>query len=83
MATFIVKGSATTNVTANDLGGAVFVRCVATANAQTLTLKEDGGTVTIGTVYLHLEGDEAIIEKHPTDEITFSGSVAAVGSPRS
>jgi len=83
MATFIIKGSATTNVTDNDIGGAVFVRCVATANAQTVTLKEDGGSVTIGTAYLHLAGDEIIIEKHPTDEVTFAGSVAAVGSPRS
>ena len=83
MATFIIKGTAATNVTNNDVGGAVFVRCVATANTQTLTLKEDGGSVTIGTSYLHSAGDEVIIEKHPTDEITFAGSVAAVGSPRS
>lgn len=83
MSTFIVKGTAVTNPSANDIGKAQFVRCVATANAQTLTLKEDGDSTTIGTVYFHLAGDVAIIEKHVNDEVTFAGSVAAVGSPRS
>lgn len=83
MATFITKGTVVTDPSANDIGRAQFVRCVATAQA-TITVKEDGGAVTLGEVFLHAAGDEVIIEKAPGDEITATGVKAhAVGSPRS
>ena len=84
MATIIAKGTKVTNPSANDIGAASFVRVVATSGAQTITVKEDGDTVTLGEVYLHSAGDSIIIEKAPTDEITVAAGIAtAVGSPRS
>ena len=81
--TVIVKGEFINNPSANNIGLAHFVHCVATAGAQTVIVKEAGGT-TLGNIYLHAAGDSIIIEKAPTDTITIAdGHASAVGSPRS
>jgi hypothetical protein len=84
MSTIIAKGTKVTNPSADDIGRAQFARVTATSGAQTIVVKEDGGAVTLGEVYLHSAGDSIIIEKAPGDEITVAAAIAtAVGSPRS
>jgi hypothetical protein len=79
--TFISKGTVITNPSANNIGRAQFVRCVATAQTTVTVTTSDS---TVSEVYLHAAGDEVIIEKHPDDTLTSSGAkVHAVGSPRS
>ena len=83
MATVIVKGEFINNPSANNIGLAHFVHCVATGSAQSVIVKEAGGT-TLGNIYLHAAGDSIIIEKGTTDTITLADDHAsAVGSPRS
>ena len=83
MATYIAKGAIVTNPSANNIGSAQFVNCVATSTAQTVIIK-DVDTNTLGEIYLHLAGDDVTIEKAPSDTITLAaGKVSAVGSPRS
>ena len=83
MATYIAKGAIVTNPSANNIGNAQFVKCVATSAAQTVVVK-DSDTNTLGEIYLHLAGDYVTIEKAPSDTITLAaGKVSAVGSPRS
>ena len=83
MATVIVKGEFINNQNSNNIGLAHFVHCVATGAAQSVIVKEAGGT-TLGNIYLHAAGDSIIIEKGTTDTITLAdGHASAVGSPRS
>jgi len=83
MATVIVKGEFINNPSANNIGLAHFVHCVATGSAQSVIVKEAGGT-TLGNIYLQAAGDSIIIEKGTTDTITLAdGHASAVGSPRS
>jgi len=83
MATFIAKGTVVTNPTLDDISRAQFVRCVATSDTQTISVRSLDSTV-LGEVYLHTAGDEVIIEKAPDDKITGAAVKAhAVGSPRS
>jgi hypothetical protein len=83
MATYIAKGSLIDNPSANNIGRAQFVYCVATSDAQTVIV-QDVDTTTLGEIYLALVGDSVTIEKAPSDTITLSaGKVSAVGSPRS
>ena len=85
MATFIIKGTAIAGTLSdNNIGLAQFVRVVATAGSNTVTVKNAAGT-TLGTVLLHAAGDTITIEKYTTDTISSSGAVSAtaVGSPRS
>ena len=81
--TFIAKGTVVTDPSYNNIGRAVFVRCVATAQS-TITVDSTDSTV-LGEIYLHAAGDEVTIEKHPDDRLTVTGGakVHAVGSPRS
>ena len=81
--TIKVKGSVINNPTDNAIGNAHFVHCVATGGAQSVIVKEAGGT-TIGNVYLHTAGDSIIVEKNADETITIAdGHASAVGSPRS
>ena len=81
--TVIVKGEFVNNPSGNNIGGARFVHCVATSGAQSVIVKEAGGT-TIGNIYLHAAGDSIIIEKAADETITLAdGHASAVGSPRS
>ena len=83
MATFIVKGSNVTDPTNNNFGRAHFVRVNATMDGALLTVKDADGNV-LGTVEFTLRGDEAIIEKAPSDTITVDHAYcSAVGSPKS
>ena len=83
MATLIAKGTVVTNPSLDNIGRAQFVRCVATSGTQTISVRSLDSTV-LGEVYLHLAGDEVIIEKAPDDKITGAAVKAhAVGSPRS
>jgi len=83
MTTIIAKGSLVSNPSANNIGSAHFVYCVATSAAQTVIVK-DADTNTLGEIYLALTGDSVTIEKAPSDTITLAaGKASAVGSPRS
>jgi hypothetical protein len=83
MATYIAKGALVSNPSANNIGSAHFVYCVATSAAQTVIVK-DADTNTLGEIYLALTGDSVTIEKAPSDTITLAaGKASAVGSPRS
>ena len=83
MATVIAKGEFVNNPSANNIGNAQFVHCVATGATQSVVVKNATGT-TLGNIYLHAAGDSIIIEKAPTDTITIvDGHASAVGSPRS
>jgi hypothetical protein len=83
MATYIAKGALVTNPSANNIGSAQFVYCVATSTAQTVIVK-DVDTNTLGEIYLALTGDSVTVEKAPSDTITLAaGKASAVGSPRS
>ena len=63
MATIILKGALVAGTLSdNNIGNAHFVRIVATAGTNTITVK-DGSTV-LGTTLLHSAGDEITIEKH-------------------
>ena len=85
--TFIAKGTSIfTNPTASTIGGAQFVRIVATSGAVEVTVQEPFavGNGTEGKAYLHAAGDSIILEKKPLDRVTAPTSKAhAVGSPRS
>lgn len=82
--TFIIKGSAVAaTLSDNNIGNSHFVRVTTTASANTITVKNSGGT-TLGTVYLHAAGDVITIEKAPTDTLSSSGAVSATAvAPRS
>ncbi len=81
MATVIVKGEFINNPSANNIGRAVFVHCVATGATQTISVKTS--STVDGQIYLHAAGDSIIIEKHPDQTITLAdGHASAVGSPR-
>ena len=81
--TVIVKGEFVNNPSGNNIGGARFVHCVATAGTQSVIVKDSGGT-TIGNIYLHAAGDSIIIEKAADETIPLAdGHASAVGSPRS
>ena len=85
MATFITKGTVIANPSDDNVGRAQFVRLVATAATSKITVSSEDSTV-LGDVYLHVAGDEAIIEKAPSDKLNTSAgavTVHAVGSPRS
>ena len=51
--TVIVKGEFVNNPSGNNIGGARFVHCVATGGAQSVIVKEAGGT-TIGLSLIHI-----------------------------
>ena len=81
--TVIAKVEFINNPSANNIGSAQFVHCVATGGTQSVIVKDSGGT-TLGNLYLHAAGDTIIVEKAPTDTITLAnGHASAVGSPRS
>jgi hypothetical protein len=82
--TFIIKGTAITGtLTNNNIGRAQFVRVVATAGTNTITVKDSDGN-TLGTVYLYAAGDVITIEKAPGDTLSTSGNVSATAvAPRS
>ena len=82
--TFTLKGALVAGTLSdNNIGNARFVRVVATAATNTLTVKDSAGA-TLGTAYLHAAGDEMTIEKAATDTITSSGAVSASAvAPRS
>ena len=83
MATFIVKGLNVTDPTDDNFNRANFVRVNATMDGALLTVKDVDGNV-LGTIIFTLRGDEAIIEKAPSDTITVDHAYcSAVGSPRS
>ena len=76
MATIILKGALIAGTLSdNNIGNAHFVRIVATAGSNTITVK-DGSTV-LGTTLLHTAGDEITIEKHAKHTISSSGAVSA------
>jgi hypothetical protein len=76
MATIILKGALIAGTLSdNHIGNAHFVRIVATAGSNTITVK-DGSTV-LGTTLLHTAGDEITIEKHAKHTISSSGAVSA------
>ena len=76
--TVIIKGHFITNPTDNDIGKSCFARCTATGSAQSVILKNSGGTV-IGSAYLHAPGDILIVEKDKDDTITLAdGNAGAV-----
>tara|TARA_B100001057_G_scaffold180463_1_gene181176 strand:+ start:1457 stop:1708 length:252 start_codon:yes stop_codon:yes gene_type:complete len=76
MGTIILKGSAIAGTLSdNNIGNAHFVRVVATAGTNTITVK-DGSTV-LGTTLLHAAGDEITIEKHAKHTISSSAAVSA------
>lgn len=76
MGTFIIKGTAIAGtLTDNSIGNSPFVRVVATAGTNTITVK-DGSTV-LGTTLLHTAGDEITIEKHAKHTISSSAAVSA------
>jgi len=76
MGTFILKGTAVAGTLSdNDIGKAHFVRIVATAGSNTITVKD--GSTTLGTTLLHTAGDEITIEKHAKHTISSSGAVSA------
>jgi len=82
MATVIAKGAIVSNASDNNIGSAQFVYCMATGGDQNVTVKDSTGS-TLGVVPTKTAGDVVIIEKAPTDTISFAGSASAVGSPRS
>ena len=76
MATIILKGALVAGTLSdNNIGNAHFVRIVATAGTNTITVK-DGSTV-LGTTLLHTAGDEITIEKHAKHTISSSAAVSA------
>jgi|TARA_B100001540_G_scaffold168600_1_gene149053 hypothetical protein len=76
MGTFIIKGTAVAGtLTNNSIGNSPFVRVVATAGTNTITVKD--GATTLGTTLLHSAGDEITIEKHPKHTISSSAAVSA------
>ena len=76
MATIILKGALIAGTLSdNNIGNAHFVRVVATAGTNTITVK-DGSTV-LGTTLLHTAGDEITIEKHAKHTISSSAAVSA------
>ena len=82
--TFIIKGTAITGtLTDNNIGRAQYVRIVATAATNTITVK-DSDSNTLGTIYLHSAGDVITIEKAPGDTLSSSGNISATAvAPRS
>ena len=81
-----IKGSSTAaaaTISASNFGRAHFVRIQTQAAANTITLKNSGGS-TLGTLILVTAGDSIIIEKDETDTIASSGNAvgSAVSSPR-
>ena len=71
----IVRGEFITNPSDNNIGSAKFVRCTATGDAQTVTLKNSSG-ITQGSLYLHAAGDTIIVEKPVADTITIANGNA-------
>ena len=72
MGTIILKGTAIAGTLSdNDIGKAHFVRIVATAGSNTITVKD--GSTTLGTTLLNSAGDEITIEKHAKHTIPSSG----------
>lgn len=82
--TFTLKGALVAGTLSdNNIGKEQFIRVVATAGTNTLTVKDSGGT-TKGTAYLHAAGDELTVEKLASDTLTSSGAVSASAvAPRS
>ena len=82
--TFILKGELIAGTLSNNnIGRAQFVRVIATAGTNTLTVKDSAGA-TKGTAYLHAAGDELTVEKVASDTISSSGAVSASAvAPRS
>ena len=81
-----IKGSSTAaaaTISASNFGRAHFVRVQSQAAANTITLKNSGGT-TLGTLILVTAGDSIIIEKEESHTIETSGNAvgSAVSSPR-
>ena len=78
MGTFILKGTAVAGTLSdNTIGNAHFVRIVATAGTNTITVKD--GSTTLGTTLLHSAGDEITIEKqdiHSMDRVSKSATKA-------
>jgi hypothetical protein len=76
MGTFIIKGTAIEGtLTDNSIDNSPFVRVVATAATNTITVKD--GSTTLGTTLLHSAGDEITIEKHPKHTISSSDDISA------
>ena len=81
-----IKGSSTAaaaTISASNFGRAHFVRVQSQAAANTITLKNSGGT-TLGTLILVTAGDSIIIEKEESPTVETSGNAvgSAVSSPR-
>ena len=75
MATFKILGDVVNDPSANNIGGAKFVRIVATGGTVTGTVNLADNTK-IGEFCLHAAGDEIIIAKDATDKITSATSHA-------
>jgi len=81
-----IKGITTAagaTISASNFGRAHFVRIQTQAAANTITLKNAGGS-TLGTLILVAANDSIIIEKEESDTLETSGNAVgvAVSSPR-
>ena len=81
-----IKGTTTSagaTISASNFGRAHFVRIQTQAAANTITLKNAGGS-TLGTLILVAANDSIIIEKEESDTLETSGNAVgvAVSSPR-
>mgnify|MGYP000483311533 FL=1 len=81
-----IKGTTTAagaTISASNFGRAHFVRIQTQAAANTITLKNAGGS-TLGTLILVAANDSIIIEKEESDTLETSGNAVgvAVSSPR-
>ena len=81
-----IKGTTTSagaTISASNFGRAHFVRIQTQAAANTITLKNAGGS-TLGTLILVAANDSIIIEKEESDTLQTSGNAVgvAVSSPR-
>jgi hypothetical protein len=81
-----IKGTSTAagaTISASNFGRAHFVRIQTQAAANTITLKNAGGS-TLGTLILVAANDSIIIEKEESDTLETSGNAVgvAVSSPR-
>jgi hypothetical protein len=81
-----IKGTTTAagaTISASNFGRAHFVRIQTQAAANTITLKNAGGS-TLGTLILVAANDSIIIEKEESDTLQTSGNAVgvAVSSPR-
>jgi len=75
-----IKGTSTAagaQISASNFGRAHFVRIQTQAAANTITLKNAGGS-TLGTLILVTAGDSIVIEKEESDTLETSGNAVGV-----